>query len=333
MRLGSCGLNGRGQLGQGHCDDVDEVRGVLREVVAGVLEEWGSIDAVVGGGNHTLVLAAGEVYGAGDNLGFQLGAGAGGSVFRHMPHPHGKRWKGVAAGWEFSVLVDEDGAVYTAGTGHRGELGLGEGVTTARVLTRVPGLAPVLLVVLAMLHTLAVSDGTVYGWGNGRRGQLGEKRVAWVPVVVHVAAAPVEVNAGREFSLVGTADGHVFYGHDRFGMAAAERWTGRTFVMWSLVHRVAAEIESLGNDSHLQCRAPRGPVLRVATGSEHGLCVLELDPCTVVAWGWGEHGNCGKAAAGSTAAVSSAYAPTPLYTAPGPVAAVFAGCATLWVVF
>lgn len=69
--------------------------------------------------------------------------------------------------------------------------------------------------------------------------------------------------------------------------------------MWSSVHYTqtgqnGVEIISKGNNLHGQLYnfTAQSPIAAFEVGSEHGLVLLADN--TVYAWGWGEHGNCGR---------------------------------------
>jgi alpha-tubulin suppressor-like RCC1 family protein len=80
----------------------------------------------------------------------------------------------MAAGLEFSVVVDFDGTVWTWGRNDVGQLG--DGTTIPKIVPRrIAGLDGVLEVRAGAAHVLALrNDGTVWAWGANDQGQLGD---------------------------------------------------------------------------------------------------------------------------------------------------------------
>ncbi|TKA70058.1 hypothetical protein B0A55_06243 [Friedmanniomyces simplex] len=87
------------------------------------------------------------------------------------------------------------------------------------------------------------------------------------------------------------------------------------------------ELLGFGRDDHGQLPPPGlPPVQAIAAGSEH--CIALTKAGKVLAWGWGEHGNCGE----PTDARGDVKGHWNEIDMPGSVRAVFAGCATSFVV-
>lgn len=304
-RVLACGSNGNHQLGLGHADDCD----VLCEVTS--LTRVGQCPRKFAfGGNHTWALFPdGTLYVAGSNEYGQCGIASPKVLTEFVPVPG--KWKDVAAGWEYSVLCSCDDRVYTCGRGPKGELGLGERVTTtgtelAEVLAEVD--LPALSLSISSLgcsinHTVVTySDGTHVGWGACRKGQLGPQpsvvlpsgREKPLPVLYRPTRLQLPSGAlclGRDRTVV--SDGSTI---TVFGTDATSQHSDATKVraMWSSVHSLTADgqLRSFGNNLHGQLYSYDEPVVDFEVGSEHGLAVLQDG--AVYAWGWGEHGNCGR---------------------------------------
>ena len=209
------------------------------------------------------------------------------------------------------MFVTQSNEVYVCGSGLKGELGLGPDVTTASTPTRIPGFPPsgttIVSIAACMSHVVVVlADGTVYGWGSGRKGQLGTPSVVvWSPRKIEGLTFPVDVAVcGREFTyLVGPPDAgqHSVLGPDKWaikssapssipGYSQVQASWGSIFVLLS-----TGQLLSWGRNDHGQLSPAGLPLLRnVAVGSEHVVAVTRSGK--VLAFGWGEHGNCGVAA-------------------------------------
>lgn len=333
MALYSFGSNGNGQLGLGHTEDTDAPGLVLFEDEEGNAQFTGISTAsgkgdgqanvdLAFGGNHTLLLDkhTGRVYGCGDNTHSQLGRPAGGSTTKFTALDIPAPVQCVAAGWQFSVAVTRDGGLYTAGSGGKGELASDVKQHAAFVKVfqfDVPGVRAH----AGLAHACVVLEsGEVWGWGVCRNGQLGVRppgssaRSVWTPtrVVYESMSAPggaaVDVACGRAFTAVLKQDGSVeVLSTDATMLGAGERLrlalresgdpVQSTSTGWSTVHVLtqSGRLLSFGRDSLGQLGPEGGigrPLSQHSSGTEHSLGVTQ-DGLTVVAWGWGEHGNCG----------------------------------------
>jgi len=261
--------------------------------------------------------------------------------------------KMAAATWEASVFARLDGEggqtnLYSCGVGGKGELGQGA------LVVRVPAAAPIRgfpppdteIVDLAsgMSHVVVVlSNGEAYGWGNGRKGQLGAPAEA-VFSPRKIEGIPFPVNravCGREFTCLLGEPGRgslLVLGSDKWGIRSGAppvvpgwkdvgaSW-GNVFVLTSDGH-----VRSWGRDDYSQnARAGPGGVLRMAIGSEHAVALL--DTHDVLAWGWGEHGNCGPPASQGDSKGQRNIIASSRYIPPGfKIFGVGAGCATSWII-
>lgn len=301
--LYACGSNGRGQLGIGHYEDLDEF-----SAVPGV---DGSVVEVAGGGNHTLVLLDdGVAMVSGSNDENQLGCdGPGTATFTRVSHPEGLRWTHVAAGWAFSVFVDEKNRLWTCGSGSKGELA---SETAKHGLEHVFTFeSPVVAVKSAMAHTLVLlHSGQVYGWGGSRKGQLGVAQVKVTHPVV-VGAEVRQISVGRDFSVLVPRSGKAIILGNFQGIIPETSSNLSVVSGWSSIAFVTEQIVVVGNGRHGQLDAPSiDKPDQVVAGSEH---YLALKNQTISSWGWGEHGNC----------------PQPIST---DATSIFAGCATSYYV-
>ncbi|KAL3447495.1 putative alpha-tubulin suppressor protein Aats1 [Aspergillus insuetus] len=272
-------------------------------------------------------------------------------------------FKDVSTTWEATFLVpatptdenEDRGAVYVFGSGAKGELGLGAHITRTSTATRIPNFPPrgarIARITSGMGHTVVVlSNGDVYGWGGARKGQLGEsaivEKIAWSPV--QIEGVPFRVSdaaCAREFTVLcgdHEAGEFVVLG------AAGDKWEIRAGVPTSgsgsvkgylkidaswhgvYVHQKDRSILAWGRNDRGQLPPDdlQG-VKQVAVGSEHVLALLE--DRSVVAFGWGEHGNCGPGidAQGN---IKGVCGPVPLPETGFEAVGVGAGCATSWVI-
>ncbi|KAL2834405.1 regulator of chromosome condensation 1/beta-lactamase-inhibitor protein II [Aspergillus cavernicola] len=326
------------------------------------------VSRIVAGGNHTLILLNdGRVYAAGWNGDGRCGARPDfeGSVsnsldrFRRLVVQDAgtgrveDRFKGVSATWEGTALVASDGdGVFILGSGAKGELGLGPETVRSTTATRIPNFPPqgtnVVSIVSGMGHTVVVlSNGAVYGWGAARKGQLGNamvsEKIVWSPVRIEgVPFAVSEAACGREFTvLCGDKDAGEFV---VFG-ASGNKWNILSGVPGSedvkgylkidaswhgvYVHRNDFSVLAWGRDDRGQLLSGDfGRAREVAVGSEHVVALRE--DRTVVAFGWGEHGNCGPDtdAQGNAKGTGSGI-PLPEGIE---VVGAGAGCATSWII-
>lgn len=353
-RILCCGSNGSYQLGLGNDQDQSTL-----QIVEGIPEE-AMPKKLAFGGNHSLILYPnGNLYAAGENQFGQCGS-EGPQTLKKFSAVPGK-WTDVSAGWEWTVLCDAEGHLYSCGRGLKGELGLGETITHARVPQRILFSLKatcqitdrVVELVSSISHTLVrYSSGQVIGWGACRKGQLGpqEELVSkggkskprpsvWSPQLLDTGTVH-GIRVGRDRTvLIGDRDVRVWGDkapseHDLRPMADA------TIIkaMWSSLHYYKdvgagppahgdGPIYLFGNNLHGQLyRYGGAKVLSLEVGSEHGLMLLANN--NVVAWGWGEHGNCGPVVGDS---VTFDRLST-IYAGPEKVVMLGGGLATSWVI-
>ena len=323
--LFALGSNGSGQLGLGHQTDVSSPTPCLFSDPQPAPDD--SISKIVAGGNHTLALfKSGCVFAAGGNSAGQLGitTQSASLTFQRvvLSLSNGREvntFDDVAATWEASFFVKRE-IIYVRGRGMKGELGLGEGVTET---TGRGGLSyidfhedsAILEIRACVSHIVVRTPHSLFGWGAARKGQLGEQKrgekVLWAPE--RVAGLPVDADyrevkvvLGREFTFVaGEQDRwHVLLGERKLEeeylpdlkMFPVADGSGdyELVASWSSMYALPADgrLRGWGRNDRGQLPPKDKPSLNaVAAGSEH--CVGLTTNGEVVAWGWGEHGNCG----------------------------------------
>lgn len=331
------GSNGSGQLSLDHTDDP-------RTPQHSQATSASSIKQIAAGGNHTLILhedGSVETFGTDDhgqcNLQCPFTQPSGGEL-AHVTQ--------VAATWNASTFLYSDGRIATSGQGLSGELGQGKGLMEVSQPRIVPNFPPsdttVVQLASCMAHTVAVlSNGEVWGWGKGRKGQLGEPAEdVWSPRKIEGILFPAaKAVCGRDFTCIigDRLEGRLrIFGlrkSDRFGLvaslpAAVPGWEDIA-ASWCSVFVLLKDgsLLGFGRNDHGQLPPPDMPSIEaIAAGSEHCLALTKAG--IVLAWGWGEHGNCGE----PTDENGDVKARWNQVDVPGTVDAVFAGCATSFVV-
>jgi protein ATS1 len=279
-----------------------------------------------------------------------------------------KRFRAVSATWEATFLVhtrddtdnDED-EIFVLGAGTKGELGLGPSQieTSAgpqKMLNFPPRGTRITSMASGMGHTVVVlSNGEVYGWGAARKGQLGQqqqvllsanstqaqqRKFIWSPEKIEgVPFAAVGAACGREFTIITGAKERgdfVILGSDKWDIVSgASRTLKESSVSASwhgiYVHESDLSVKAWGRNDRGQLPPPDFPrVVQIAAGSEHVVALLPDQ--TVLAFGWGEHGNCGPET-DSQGNVNGRWNKIPLEVGQDArIVGVGAGCATSWII-
>jgi protein ATS1 len=304
MPVHALGSNGSCQLGVGHYDDLS----------APSLVEIHNLDAPItsikAGGNHTLILTkSGTVYATGENTDGRCAISTEVTSISSFTSSSLPKMEYIAATWDASFFASAH-AVYVCGSGLKGELGLGQSTVKAASPQRIPDFPPtgtqIIDLAACMGHVVVVlSNGHVYGWGNGLHGQLGSPlSVVWSPRRLDDIPFPVSrAVCGKDFTCVfgDPADGKL----QLLGVAKRDRFniksnTPQTLSNWIDVQATWGGVYVLlrdnnlvawGRNDHGQLPPTDIPVTAMAAGSEHMLVLTTTGK--VLAWGWGEHGNCG----------------------------------------
>ncbi|EXJ69069.1 uncharacterized protein A1O5_08004 [Cladophialophora psammophila CBS 110553] len=232
----------------------------------------------------------------------------------------------IAATWGASFAVVDGKAIVGWGIGTKGELGLGPSVTSTngqvKELFEVDSVSgrgevvEILNIEGCVAHVIVLlSNGRVYGWGNCRKGQLGEQprteKIVWAPRSLGPVVdgedlmpwMPERVMLGREYTVfVKTGRRPVVWGDIRFFDQKDLKWTAEEEDMmasgWSSIYILSRRLldqslQGAGRNDHGQLPPAGLPLVQtLAAGSEH--CVALSENNEVIAWGWGEHGNCGE---------------------------------------
>jgi hypothetical protein len=126
--------------------------------------------------------------------------------------------RGLSCGARHCLVLRSDGSVFAFGAGDRGQLGDGTR-TDAATAVLIDGLVHVTAVAAGGDHSLALTAaGEIYSWGAGDYGALGLGGSSDEPAPANVNAKvgrPIAIAAGRDHSLVATADGSLWgFGSD-----------------------------------------------------------------------------------------------------------------------
>lgn len=351
FRILALGSNGSGQLGIGHSNDTSDVEQCMFDgsEKAGEDEE---VARIVGGGNHTLVLTLkGQVWAAGRNDDGRCGLSTTTeklATFQRIDTVG--LVTQVAATWEASMFVIDKRVVLSCGTGLKAELGQGPEVTKSPVLKQVGRCdeawiagAEVIDIVASVNHILVLtSNSEVFGWGASRKGQLGDQmksdKVVWIPRKIKIPFSVRKIAAGHDFSyIVGRNNEQLLLGdakHFAGGMTLPlGKDEGALISGWSnIYYHSPSGVYGVGRNDRGQLCPPNSPPLKhFCAGSEH--CVACTHDDKVVAWGWGEHGNCGRPAHDERGNMIDTYSSIPVSLQSGEtVSDVAAGCATTFIV-
>lgn len=337
------------------------------------LEPDDEIVKVVAGGNHTLVLfASGAVFTAGSNEFGQCGLPANTtttptSIYRRVKLTSKSATRGeevllfddISATWEASFFISGDG-IHVRGRGMKGELGLGAGVTQTDEKANFINLSEELdggsskieEIRSGMSHTVVLTeDGQLLGWGAGRKGQLGQEskqeKIVWKPRRICMPLQAAKIAVGRDFTFVaGEGDRwHCLLGDDKYEsdylpdlkafVITSGESTYELTASWSNIYALIHsdhQLKGWGRNDRGQLPPHGLPKLKsVAAGSEH--CVGLTTDGEVVAWGWGEHGNCGPDIDAQTGAAGGRWNVLPVtLSGSEEVARVGAGCATSFII-
>jgi protein ATS1 len=275
----------------------------------------------------------------------------------------------VAATWEASFVVVGRKVVFGCGSGSKGELGLGEEVSSTPQMMKVFQVddanpshgtigeheeSEILQIEACMSHVVIVlSNGHVFGWGNCRKGQLGEKckgeKSSWKPRRIDdgfdgVGRLPFKtemVALGREYTaFLKSGEKLLIWGETKAfpdaGLDSVLEEGASVASGWSSIHTLSCTrgaVKAVGRNHRGQLAPANIPPLRaLAAGSEH--CIALTTDNQVIAWGWGEHGNCGEETDPKGAVVGRwNVIPLPPRQELVQLKTVAAGCATSFVIY
>ncbi|KAI0222976.1 hypothetical protein L0F63_006079, partial [Massospora cicadina] len=297
------GANGMGQLGLGHCEDVNEAQKVKLPV-----EFCGSPISMVCGGNHTLLMdSCNQVFVCGSNSKGRLFLREETKQVEEFVRTQVEGVVEIGAGFEHSCYITRD-EIFSRGSNNFGQLGilepsscsqmtLGEelmvvscGPRTTCALTKSgqvwtwgKGLLPTRIEVPAAVqvkqgfhHTcILTNDGRVFTHGKNNYGQRGTNSLLAVTQVLGIEGRVVDIQVGWYHCLALTDSGHVWgWGRNDHGQLTGHSINDSTRL--PLPYKLAIP----------------GIVTQIACGAEHSVAMT--DTPAVYAWGWNEHGNCGQ---------------------------------------
>ena len=349
------GSNSSGQLGVGHIDDTSVAQpcSFPAEICQQPDER---VQNIVAGGNHTVVLTKkGRLLGSGNLSAF--GSSRDVSVsnctsFREIglgsfsATETSEIVTDVAAAWETTFVILNRRRLYACGRGSKGELGLGTSITETQDFVFVKDFGngidletSITTIVAAMNHViLSTSDGKVYGWGNSRKGQLGDEhkaaKVIWRPVEINISFQVRTAVAGRDFSFMLGVDGEqMLLGERKHFQSDGPLFPSICHLHihggWSTIYAQRnGALHVAGRNNAGQMSPGNLPNLKYfAAGSEH--CIACTSAGDVIAWGWNEHGNCGRLSETLPAGHNS----IPIALEKGEsILGVAAGCATSFII-
>ncbi len=228
-----------------------------------------------------------QVLGFGENLWGQLGDG---TYAQSCPTPTVADLPGlegtpteVAVAWDHSIVLTSGGQVYTIGASALGGGNRYDEFWTAKAIT-LPGAtaAPVQVAAGADASFVITASGQLYAFGEDRSGQLGngseEEEQVVVPELISlpgIVGKPVQVAAGREFTLVLTSGGQLYtFGSDVEGQLGDGGSTSRA------------------TPEAIALPGATGPPVQIAAGAYHSLVLTETGQ--LYAFGDNDRGQLGN---------------------------------------
>ncbi|KAL8518818.1 hypothetical protein ACS0TY_009970 [Phlomoides rotata] len=281
---------GRGSSGQlGHGEMVNSSQPKIVEGFEGVV-----ITHVSAGWNHSgFVTEDGAIFTCGDGSFGQLGHGDNNSLSYPLEVSFfaSKPVERVACGMRHSLVLlrgNVENQVYAFGSGKRGQLGISMAKVKPTSLPQITmGLGNLNIIHITANgdHSSALSgDGSLYMWGRG----FGCASDAYIPRHFDAAFPVDEVALGWNHALLLTKAGEVFMiGGERHGVLGDPQKTS----LMSDVSEVPMAAQQREVTMQIITGLTETKVRQVAAGAEHS--TLVTDDGSVMAWGWGEHGQLG----------------------------------------
>jgi alpha-tubulin suppressor-like RCC1 family protein len=247
------------------------------------------------------------------------------------------KWRDVACGWAFTILLADSGKLYGMGSSQWNELA----GPSSKELVNIGNatLDNIISIACGWRHTIALDkEGIVYGWGCGRHGQLGpsiipptDKKDIRTIQKIQMPQSIVQIACGHLHTLLRGKDGTVYgFGSNKYGQLKQVKED-------TIVHKDSIYIDAgwhhsaslnengdldlWGRNDHGQLSDQNiSDIKSFACGSEHAIAITNFG--NIKLWGWNEHGNC---------TTDKKYVEIPIQLELSQSAYIVgAGCATSW---
>lgn len=197
--LDAWGYNNNGQLGLAAKPSVSNVPQI-------VVLPAKAVHAAAGTLHSAAVLENGDVYAWGNNKLFPLGVGGDpGKVLTPAVMQNSKSTIRVAAGADFTLVLDQKCTASAVGAGGLGQLGTGT-LTNASTLTPIPSLTGISTVSAGGQHACAITmTGVLLCWGENNFGDPIK-----TPTSVAGVQSVVQISLGTNHGIALNASGQVF---------------------------------------------------------------------------------------------------------------------------
>jgi len=255
--LWAWGENNSGQLGNGTRTSTGNPGQTFDHTPTRV-DGMEDVVAVSAGGSHTMAITAdGSLWGWGNGLSGQLGAGT--TAMRLMPAHIMNNVAAVSAGTNHTMAIRDNGSLWGWGNNSSGQLGDG---TTANRHSPIRIMNDVIAVSVGNGHAMAIkSDGSLWGWGLNTSGQLGDGTTVNRHSPVKIMDDVIYVSAGSTHTVAIKSDGSLWvWGINNNGQLGDGTTTNRHSPVWIM-----------------------DDVVSVSTGSGHTMAIGADGSL----WGWG----------------------------------------------
>ena len=259
---------------------------------------------------HTFLISKteGVLYASGWNHKGQCGLKTAQNLAQFTKVNTPEKFVQVAAGWDFSIGLDQHGKAYGCGSNLYGQIGLSPDIKFQEEFQQIEGLSGIKAVSCGMRHTIFLCEnGRVFACGNGKKGQLCTQtplkdnvfNVMEVLTTNSTSKKVTAVKSGQNFSLLEYEDGSIeAFGDDKHNqvshISALEGRPSQIEVGWTHVVCLFenGSVKSVGRSDYGQTNVSSlRSIQRLSIGYEHGLAINTSKE--LYAWGWNEHGNCG----------------------------------------